>query len=110
MTNDQFQHEALRSTILAKPTSAEYQTMSRIAKIADQDPNEAQSTSKWDSCLIIHYNHEQRLSKMKKNLHHLWNKLFVNTSITETRLIIGNRNNKNAKRELIHTRPPRNAQ
>lgn len=105
MTNDQLQYDSKRSTILAKPTNIEYQTMSRIAKIERQGTNDEQYPTKWDRCLIIHYNHEQRLSKMKKTIHQLWDTLFINTSIHETRLIVGSRNNRNAKRELIHTRP-----
>ena len=57
--------------------------------------------------MIIHYKHEQRLAAYKKDLHRLWNEMFADTSISHTRLIVGNRINQNAKRELTHNRPPK---
>lgn len=61
--------------------------------------------SKWDRCLIVHYQHEQRLSNFKKHLHRWWNETFKDTPIQNIRLIVGNRINRTTKRELIHYRP-----
>ena len=99
MRND---YTAIRYTLLEKPTALEQQMLSRISSI--ETVKHTSTTSKkthWDERLIIHYNHEERLATFKKNLHKLWQRTILNTPIQETRLIIGNRNNKPSKRELI---------
>jgi len=55
--------------------------------------------------LIIHYAHEARLRNYKKHIHQLWNQVFVDTPLTDTKLIVGNRNSCNATKVLIRRRP-----
>ena len=80
--------------------------MSRITSIArPNDETVDRKTSKLDRCLTVHYQHEQRLAAFKKDVHQLWAETLKGTHIQDIRLIVGNRNNRNTKRELIHNRP-----
>jgi predicted transcriptional regulator len=106
MINDQHQYTAMRSELLKVPTNVEHQVLSRIATIERHHQDTIDTTkSKWDRSLTVHYHHEQRLATFKKDLHQLWTEIFNQTPIHDVRLIVGHRNNRNTKRELIHNRP-----
>ena len=103
---DDNEYDAIRSQLLQQPTNVEQQVLSRIATIADlQQGDGKKGESKWDRCLIVHYNHEQRLAGFRRDVHRLWDDTFRETPVQNTRLIVGNRNNRDTKRELIHNRP-----
>lgn len=78
-----------------------------IATIAEQEHDDTNEESKWNRCLIVHYTHEERLATFKTHLHRLWDEAFADAPIQNTRLVVGNRVNRNAKRELVHNRPPK---
>jgi hypothetical protein len=40
---------------------------------------------------------------------HIWNETFIKTPITDIRIIVDNRNNRNATKELVCKRPPMSA-
>ncbi|CAF2090823.1 unnamed protein product [Rotaria magnacalcarata] len=61
-------------------------------------PNEFQNK------LIIHYTHEDRFNKCKRDMHCIFQEIFSNTQIIETKLIVGNRKQKSTMRELIRKR------
>ncbi|CAF4362921.1 unnamed protein product [Rotaria magnacalcarata] len=65
----------------------------------NKNPNEFQNK------LIIHYTHEKRFSTHKRDLHRIFQEIFANTPIIETKLIVGNRNQKSTMKELIRKRP-----
>jgi hypothetical protein len=52
--------------------------------------------------LIIRYTHETRLATYNKHIHQLWNQIFTDTPVVNTKLIVGNRNSRNATKILIH--------
>ncbi len=105
----------MRSYILNRPTTIEHQVASRISKTIDplkndtiDDPVGRMRLKKLfdsDRNLIIHYIHEARLATYKKHIHHLWNQIFADTLVTNTKLIVGNRNSRNATKILIRRRP-----
>jgi hypothetical protein len=106
----------IRRILLDKPTIPEYQLAERIAKSINTTGSEQEvdnplvkarlnKRSKFDTNTIIHYTYEKRLQSNKKDMHQLWNQLFQQTPVMNTRLIIGNRNNPNLTRELVHRRP-----
>jgi hypothetical protein len=64
-----------------------------------------QKQIKFDTNLIIHYTYEKRLQTNKTGIHQLWNQTFQQAPVINNRLIIGNRNNRNMTRELVHRRP-----
>jgi hypothetical protein len=105
--------QLIRFNLLNKPTVAEHQIASRIARATDhQDEKlsvvteaEKQSIISDVDKLIIHYTHEKRFESFKKDIHRLWDKIFQSTPVSHTKLIIGHRNNKNATQELLRRRP-----
>jgi len=103
--DDENEYLSIRFELLKQPTSAEHQVLSRIGTIAKQDQDAMKGESKLDRCLIVHYQHEQRLVAFKKDLHRLWNEALTETPLNNACLIMGNRINRNTKRELIHNRP-----
>jgi hypothetical protein len=88
---------------------------SRIAKAIETNRNEEaddplvrarlKKQSKFDKNLIIHYTYEKRLRSNKTVIHQLWNQIFQQTPVIQSRLIIGTRNILNLTRELVHRRP-----
>ena len=110
--------ELFRSSFLNRPTAIELQIAPRIAKVTDHhniktiDTSTSVSTeqkqiSKCDTNLIIHYIHEKRLETLIKDIHQLWNQIFHNTPIMNTKLIIGHKNNSSVAKELVQRRPCR---
>jgi hypothetical protein len=107
--------EIIRSNLLNKPTVAEHQIASRIAKTIDLHGNNTEDdplvkrrlakTSKWINNLIIHYTHENRFESSKKDIHELWDHVFTNTPVMNTKLVIGNRNNPNITKALVRRNP-----
>jgi predicted solute-binding protein len=85
---------------------------SRIAKLINIDSKEEinvrsvsariRKQNKFDTGLIIHYTYEKRLTNIKNDIHQLWNQIFQQTPVINTRLIIDNRNSRNLKKELVH--------
>ncbi|CAF4270332.1 unnamed protein product [Rotaria magnacalcarata] len=55
--------------------------------------------------LIIHYTHEKRIHSFKKEMHRIYEHVFNNTPVSHVKMIVGNRNRQDAKRELIRKRP-----
>jgi hypothetical protein len=88
---------------------------SRIAKAIKSNLNEEtddplvraslKKQLKFNNNLIIHYTYEKRLQSNKTIIHQLWNQVFQQTPVIESRLIIGNRNSRNLTRELVHRHP-----
>ena len=60
--------------------------------------------------LIIHYKHEARLASSKKDIHQLWHQIFNRTPVANTKLIVGNRNNRKCQDSLVHRRPHHQSQ
>jgi hypothetical protein len=105
----------IRRYLLNQPTVIELQVASRIATVVDlQHPDTVDNplvkarlnkNSKWKDPLIIHYEHEVRLESYNKDIHKLWNQIFQETIVMNTKLIVGNRNSPNAKQTLVRRRP-----
>ncbi len=56
---------------------------------------------------FVHYTHEQRFNALKKDMHRVYDDVFRNTPAMYTRMIVGTRNHRNTKNELIRKRPKR---
>jgi len=98
------------------PTISEYQIATRIARAIKQNPTEQLDNSlvrfqlkkkqiEQKDHLLIHYVYEKRLRNNKKDIHQLWNQIFKETPVLNTRLIIGNRNNHNLIQEIVQRHP-----
>jgi hypothetical protein len=58
--------------------------------------------------LFVHYTYEKRFESFKRDMHHLYDDIFGPTTANEAKLIVGNRNRRDAKNELIRKRPNKN--
>ena len=76
-----------------KPTEPTKKTEKNLTKHADR--------------LIIHYKHENRFQSAKRDMHKVYENVVKNTPTMNLRLIVGNRNRRDAKNELIRKRPKR---
>ncbi len=59
-------------------------------------------------CMVTYgtpYTHEALLATYKKHIHQLWDQIFTDTPVTNTKLIVGNRNSCNATKTLMRRRP-----
>jgi len=113
------QHLTYKNNIsLHRPTANEHELASRLANAIDKNdqytidgplakPN-LNHKSKPKNNLILHYTHEARLATYKPDIHQLWNRIITTTPAANTKLIVGNRNNCNMKRTLVHRRPHQN--
>lgn len=109
------QYFQIRTSILKQPTSDEQRSQNRISTIMDESTeeqgkdklttNKQQKQDKWNECLIIHYTHEQRLASYIRDIHQIWDGIFKSTPVDESKLIVGNRNNRNSAEELVSKRP-----
>ena len=115
LLNIEYEHTFARDHLLRKSTHTEHLIASRIVKTIDSpsdDPTDnplvrqqLRNQSKWMNNLIIHYVHEARLTHFKKDIRQLSDQTFKETPVTNTKLIVGNRNSANATRTPIRRRP-----
>ncbi len=75
----------------------------RVAKETTQT-TETKQTS-YGRKLFIHYTHEKRFRPFKRDLHQVYDNVFKGTPVMDVKLIVGNRNRRDAKNELIRKRP-----
>lgn len=107
----------MRETITAQPTLRQCQVEMSVATAdIDNDPiDEKQDSSmktekkslNYKDRLFIHYTHEKRFEPFKRNMHQLYEKGFQHTPALNLKLVVANRNRRNAKDDLIHNRPKR---
>ncbi len=118
MIQSEHHFQLIRSYILNRPTANQHEFASRLANAMDENDQHtiddplAKATlnnqSKRKNNLILHYTHEARLATYKPAIHQLWNRMVTTTPAANTKLIVGNRNNRNMKRTLVHRRPHQN--
>ncbi|CAF2193402.1 unnamed protein product, partial [Rotaria magnacalcarata] len=109
----------MRIALSGQPSRQQSQVEMRIATLTSDNDHlvedldkkedfiiqENKKPNKLQHKLIIHYTHEKRFNKRKRDLHHIFQETFANTPIIETKLIVGNRNQKSTMKELIRKRP-----
>ncbi|CAF4085834.1 unnamed protein product, partial [Adineta steineri] len=108
-----------RQKLLGIPTTRQSQTtISAATANINNDPTgdeimqatmptkntEAPLTSYTDK-LFIHYTHEKRFQSCKKDMHQVYEDIFKNTTAIHAKLIVGNKNRRNAQNELIRKKP-----
>ncbi|CAF1513780.1 unnamed protein product, partial [Adineta steineri] len=55
--------------------------------------------------LIVHYTHEKRFQTFKSDMQQVYDNTFKDTPAADVKLIVGNKNRRSAKTELICKRP-----
>jgi hypothetical protein len=109
----------MRQTLLGQPTQRQSQVALSAAR-ADIDNHQAdeqivekeKNTTAMNQLIynqndkfFVYYTHEKRFQTLKRDMHHLYEETFVNTPAIYSKLIVGNRNRRNAQHELIRKRP-----
>ncbi|CAF1257713.1 unnamed protein product [Rotaria sp. Silwood1] len=117
--DDEKQFLILRNTLLKQPTHRQSQ-VSMSATKADIHNDQADGVhtvfektadekgkQKHDfpDKLIVHYTHEKRFQSTKRDIHRVYDDVFRNTPKADVKLIVGNKNRRDAKNELIRKRP-----
>jgi hypothetical protein len=59
----------------------------------------------WIETRVVVVCFELTLAHYKSKTHQIWNESFPSTSVTETKLIVGTRNNSNLTKELVRRSP-----
>ena len=57
--------------------------------------------------LIVHYTHEKRFHSLKREIHQIYNDVFKNSPVADVKSIVGTRNRRDARNDLIRKRPQR---
>ncbi|CAF1463663.1 unnamed protein product [Rotaria magnacalcarata] len=111
----------MRNKILNLPTARQSQVSISAATAdidndqTDEPQNEPTTTTtvqernkKEHACgnkLIVHYTHEKRFQTFKSDIHQVYDNVFKDTPAADVKLIVGNKNRRPAKIELICKRP-----
>ena len=115
MIDDENQFFTMRNTLLARPSVRELQVDHGIASAGlpittnnqDEDNNTSRpkKVNKFDKTLFLHCTHEKRLEGLKRDIHKIYSETFQGSPAMDVRLIVGHRNHRNTKSELIQKRP-----
>lgn len=108
----------MRNKLLGEPTPRQSQTaLSAATADMDNDQNDDQimkeqtttnkePTNDGDK-FFVHYRHEQRFNTLKKDMHQVYEDVFQTTPAIYTRMVVGTRNRRDTKNEIIRKRPKR---
>ncbi|CAF4038986.1 unnamed protein product [Adineta steineri] len=109
----EIQYFRMRQQLLSQPTTRQSQIVTRLTSTnADNDQIDETNVKKENATcnndrLFIHYTHEKRFRSFKRDMHQVYDNVFKNTPAMNTKLIVGNRNRRDALNELIRKRPKR---
>jgi hypothetical protein len=101
---------AMRKQLFDRPTVDERKLRKSVQKaekehVATSTEPQKQTNETKSRRLILHSTHEHRLQAIKQDFHQIWSTTFAATPVMETKVIVGNRNRRNTKLELVQTRP-----
>lgn len=103
----------LRQKILSQPTIRQTQ-MARSIASANTNNNPSEDSTTTMVCqnvahlrerFFIHYTHEKRFRHFKRDMHQLYQNVFQDTPAMTVKMVVGNRNRRDNRQELIHKRP-----
>ena len=111
----------MRHKLLGQPTPRQSQvTLSAALADLDNDQTEEQpkpteetterkdqKSNKTNDKLFVHYTHEKRFESFKRDIHSGYEDVFVNTPAMHAKIVVGNRNRRDTRNEIIRKRPPR---
>ncbi len=81
------------------PTHEELTTATNISN------DKMKNATKFGNKIIVHYTHEKRFHSFKRDMHKIYDHTFQKYIDTDIKLIVGNRNRREADIELIRKRP-----
>ncbi|CAF1618171.1 unnamed protein product [Rotaria magnacalcarata] len=92
----------MRNKILDLPTARQSQNEpATTTTIHERNKKEHTRANK----LIVHYTHEKRFQTFKSDMHQVYDNIFKDTPAADVKLIVGNKNRRSGKTELICKRP-----
>ena len=103
---------ALRNELLYQNTRQQRQINKSVTTVIlpDEQPTHVKVKKIWQSAptslqddLIIHAPYENRLRSIRPDIRQLWSTLFTSTNVLMTKLIIGTRQRRNVRFELVRT-------
>jgi len=101
---------SLREHLLQKRSIIQSKRLKRITKAKMTTAERELANEKYreiaNTRLIIHMTHENRLGGLKKDIHQIWSESFAKSTLNYVRFIIGNRNRRNSKLELVNNEHP----
>lgn len=104
----QLLHESVRHQSLTKTLQKTTNSDRNESDLSDSHQHIPITSNKTkQDRMIVHYIHESRFRSFNKGLHQIHQQIFKNTPALGTRLIVGNRNRRSSKFELIRKRPSR---
>ena len=59
------------------------------------------------STTVVNETHERRFEPMKRQMHQIYDATFRNTPVEDVNMVVGSRNQKDARNDLIRKRPNR---
>jgi hypothetical protein len=116
---DEQEFKRIRRNILGQPTPQQTQvaisattadldnnpTDQEVIQTTDVSNNMKKNDTKFGNKIIVHYRHEKRFQSFKRDMHHIYDDTFQNRIDKDIKMIVGNRNRSDAKKELIRKRP-----
>jgi hypothetical protein len=97
------------TTAIIKTDVNNNQLVEKAEEVSAKRPTVTQNNKKDEKAvenrLILHYTHEKRFDSYKRDLHQIWSQTFANTLAMDVKVIVGNRNNRDAKSELVRKCP-----
>ena len=76
-----------------------------IGKNQQLETQQIQTENKFHIKFFIHHTHENRFQPMKRGLHDVHKEVLDQSATKNVKMIVGNRNRRNATHELIRKRP-----
>ena len=96
------QPTALQSKVARSVAAADIdnnQTNERTTELKQVSDDKTEKKSKNSKeKLFIHYTHEKRFKSLPRNMHQVFENVFQNTNAMDLKLIVGNRNRREAKK------------
>jgi hypothetical protein len=112
LITDMTQFSLLRQKIFAQPTIRQTQVTRSIASAnTNTEQTDDSTVSKYGNVtdlqdrFFIHYTHEKRFRPFKRDMHQLYDNVFQQTPAMAIKIVVGNRNRRDGRKELIHKRP-----
>lgn len=107
----------MRAKLLGEPTQRQSQVALNAATADlynEQTDNQMtdeikttniQSTINYGDKFFVHHTHEDRFQTLEKDIHQVYDDVFQNTPAMYTKMVVGTRNRRDVKDELMRKRP-----
>jgi hypothetical protein len=116
--DDEKQFFKMHTKLISEPTQRQSQiVLSAATADLDNDQTDDQilkeptttdrKPTNYGDQFFVHYTHEKRFNTLKKDMHQVYDDVFQNRPAIYIRMVVGTRNRRDTKHELIRKRPKR---